>query len=154
MPGTSTCCTSPEHKSFSGDTNSKRKFAIVHLNPVLAESEAHTQSDYAADHGHDRYMQRLLTGERSATRPFVVPDLDAQRPQLDLGRLLGARHVPARPPITSPISKNVIRLDRPCIFPRPPPPRVFCPSRPLLRWDRPCRRPPPGGYHTCLRRVP
>src|SRR5262249_27392097 len=93
MPGTSTCCTSPENKSFSGDTNSKRKFAIVRLNPALAESEAHTQSDHAADHDHDRDMLRLLTGERSAARPFVVTDPDAQRPQFDLGRLLGARHV-------------------------------------------------------------
>jgi hypothetical protein len=59
----------------------------------------------------------LLTGKRSAARSLVVTDLNAQRPQFDLGCLFGARHVPASPPITSPISRNATRLDRPCMLP-------------------------------------
>ena len=38
-------------------------------------------------------MLDLLAGERPAARSLVVTDLNAQRPQFNLGRLLGARHV-------------------------------------------------------------
>src|SRR6478609_4303932 len=60
VPGTSTCCTSPENRSFCGDTNSKRKLAIVSLSPALADGEAHTKSDHAANHGQDRDVFALL----------------------------------------------------------------------------------------------
>ncbi len=42
-------------------------------------------------------MLDLLAGERSAARSLVVTDLNAQRPQFDLGCLFGARHVTGQP---------------------------------------------------------
>src|SRR5712691_1564530 len=76
-PGTSTCSTSPENKSFSGETSSKWKLAIVRLTPALAQSEPHAEPDHTADRGHDRDMPYLAAGERSAARSFVVAHLDA-----------------------------------------------------------------------------
>ena len=38
-------------------------------------------------------MLDLLAGERSAARSLIVTDLNAQRPQSDLGGLFRARHV-------------------------------------------------------------
>src|SRR4029077_14518897 len=91
-PGTSTCCTSPENNSFSGDTSSKWKLAFYSI-PALADCEPHGQSDDAAKRRHDRDVLYLAAGERpTATRSFVAATLKAQWSQLDLGRF-GARHV-------------------------------------------------------------
>src|SRR6476469_1495566 len=155
VPGTSTCCTSPENKSFCGDTNSKRKLAIVSLSPALADGEAHTKSDHAANHGQDRDVLDLLTGKRSAARSLVVTDLNAQRPQFDLGCLFGARHVTGQPTNYEPDQQKRNEVGPPLHAPsRPPRPRAFCPSQPPLRWVLPCRKQLPAGYHICLRRVP
>src|ERR1700741_477255 len=96
MPGTSTCSTSPENKSFSGETSSKWKLAID-LTPALADCETHGQSDNATERGHDRDVLHLTAGDRPArTSSLVAADLNAQWTQFEPG-LFRPRHVTGKP---------------------------------------------------------
>src|SRR5690242_650607 len=91
-PGTSTCSTSPENKSFSGETSSKWKLAI-YSTPALADCETDGQPDNAAERSHDRDVLHLTAGDwPAATSSLVAANLNAQWPEFELSRFR-ARHV-------------------------------------------------------------
>src|SRR5689334_6408194 len=92
-PGISTCSTSPENNSFSGETSSKCKLATVCSTSSLAACESDGKTDSTANRCHDCNVLDLLAGERSTARPLVVAHFEAQRPYPDLSRFFGARHV-------------------------------------------------------------
>src|SRR5690606_6367112 len=87
-PGTSTCCTSPENTSFSGETSSKCN--AIDKVPASAPAfgrETETQADNAADQADQRDVAHLARGEGAAAARNIVPGhLKLQWPQLDLGR--------------------------------------------------------------------
>src|SRR5674476_1624287 len=88
-PGTSTCSTSPENTSFSGDTSSKCKFAIVcsDFDFAALDRKPQPEADEPTDQRDDRDVLHLAAGQlTAAASDIIAAHLDADRPEPNLGR--------------------------------------------------------------------
>src|SRR5215831_3913099 len=152
-PGTSTCSTSPENRSFSGETRSKWKAAILSAF-VPAHREAERQPDAAADRRDDGDVLDLARSQRPVVvRDLISLHLDIQRPELDLRRFR-PRDIAGERADQQPDDEKREEA-RACLHrTRPLPPQASCPSRRPPRWCRPCRRQLPAGGRICPRTSP